>query len=63
AIVGSNIQPQVYLVKDGQAVLRDITVSKRVENKVIVSAGLVSGDIIVANGFVNLFDGANVIVN
>ena len=62
-IVGSNIQPQVYLVKDGQAVLRDITVSKRVENKVIVSAGLVSGDIIVANGFVNLFDGANVIVN
>lgn len=63
AIVGSNIQPQVYLVKNGKAILQNITVSQRIQNKVIVSSGLVSGDIIVTNGFINLFDGANVNIN
>ena len=63
AIVGSNIQPQVYLVKNGKAVLQNITLANRLQNKVIVSAGLVAGDIIVTNGFVNLFDGANVTLN
>ncbi|MDO9256977.1 MAG: efflux RND transporter periplasmic adaptor subunit [Bacteroidales bacterium] len=63
AIVGSNIQPQVYLVKNGKTVLQNITLANRLQNKVIVSAGLVAGDIIVTNGFVNLFDGANVALN
>jgi RND family efflux transporter MFP subunit len=63
AIVGSNIQPQVYLVKNGNAVLQNITLANRLQNKVIVSAGLVAGDIIVTNGFINLFDGANVTLN
>lgn len=63
AIVGSNIQPQIYLVKDGKAVLQDITISQRIQNKVIVSDGLVAGDIIVTNGFINLFNGANVSVS
>jgi multidrug efflux pump subunit AcrA (membrane-fusion protein) len=63
AIVGSNIQPQVYLVKNGNAVLQNITLANRLQNKVIVSAGLVAGDIIVTNGFVNLFDGANITLN
>jgi RND family efflux transporter MFP subunit len=63
AIVGSNIQPQVYLVKNGKAVLQNITLANRLQNKVIVSAGLVAGDIIVTNGFVNLFDGANITLN
>ena len=63
AIVGSNIQPQVYLVKNGKSVLQNITLASRIQNKVIVSAGLVAGDIIVTNGFINLFDGANVTLN
>jgi len=63
AIVGSNIQPQVYLVKNGKAVLQNITLANRLQNKVIVSAGLVADDIIVTNGFVNLFDGANVSIS
>ncbi len=63
AIVGSNIQPQVYLVKNGKSVLQNITLANRIQNKVIVSAGLVAGDIIVTNGFINLFDGANVTLN
>ncbi|MFZ4547498.1 MAG: efflux RND transporter periplasmic adaptor subunit [Bacteroidales bacterium] len=63
AIVGSNIQPQVYLVKNGKAILQNITLANRIQNKVIVSEGLVAGDIIVTNGFINLFDGANVSIN
>ena len=60
AIVGSNIQPQVYLVKNGKSILQNITLANRIQNKVIVSEGLVVGDIIVTNGFINLFNGANV---
>jgi len=60
AIVGTNIQPQVYLVKNGKAVLQNITISDRIQNKAIVSSGLNEGDVIVTNGFVNLFENANV---
>lgn len=60
AIVGTTIQPQVYLVKNNKAFLQNIIVSNRVQNKAIISDGLNKGDIIVTNGFVNLFDGANV---
>ena len=62
AIVGTNIQPQVYLVKNGKAVLQNITVMDRVQNKAIIANGLNEGDIIVTNGFVNLFEGANVAI-
>jgi len=60
SIVGTNIKPQVYKVKKGKAMLCDITISKRIGNKVIISNGLADGDMIVTNGFINLFDGANV---
>jgi len=62
AIVGTNIQPQVYLVKNGKAVLQNITISDRIQNKAIVSSGLNEGDVMVTNGFVNLFEGANVAI-
>lgn len=62
-LVGSAVRPQVYLIKNGKAILHDITVSKRFENKAIVSSGLREGDVIVTGGFINLFDGANVIFN
>jgi len=60
AIVGTNIQPQVYLVKNGKAVLQNVTISDRIQNKAIISSGLNEGDVIVTNGFVNIFDNANV---
>ena len=63
AIVGTNIQPQVYLVKNGKAILKDITTSNRFQNKVQVSSGLTEGDVIITNGFINLFDGANVTIS
>ena len=61
-IDGSENQPQVYLVKNGKAILQNITISKKFENKVAISAGLKEGDVIVTNGFINLFDGANVTI-
>lgn len=60
AIVGTNIQPQVYIVKSGKAILQNISISSRFQNKVVISKGLIEGDVIIVNGFVNLFDGANV---
>ena len=62
ALVGTTIRPQVYLVKNGKAQLQDITISERIENKVVVAAGLTESDEIVTNGFINLFNGANVIL-
>ncbi len=62
AIVGTTDQPKVYLIKNGKSVLQDITISKNIQNKTVVSSGLNDGDIIVTNGFINLFDGANITV-
>jgi len=62
AIAGSAVQPQVYLISNEKATLQDITVSKRVGNKAIVGSGLKEGDVIATGGFINLFDGANVVV-
>lgn len=62
AIQGTESQPKVYLVKNGKVHLQNITISKRIKNKAVVSDGLNEGDVIVTNGFINLFDGANVTV-
>jgi len=62
-IVGTNIQPQVYMIKGGKAVLQNINILTRFQNKVVVSSGLSEGDVIITNGFINLFDGANVNIN
>lgn len=62
AIVGSSSQPQVYRVKNGKAVLHNITIPQKIKNKTVVTKGLEEGDVIVTNGFINLFDNANVTV-
>ena len=63
AIQGTENQSQVYIVKNGKAVLKNITILDKIQNKAIISNGLNEGDVIVTNGFINLFDGANVTVN
>ena len=63
SIVGTNIQPQVYTVNNRKAILKNITISNRFQNKAVVSAGLTEGDVIITNGFINLFAGANVSVS
>ncbi len=60
-IVGSSVQPKVYLVKNGKATLHDVVISKRVGDKVVIKSGLNEGDEIVTSGFVSLFDGANIV--
>lgn len=63
AIIGSNKHPQVYIVKDGKAYVKDIVISSRFKNKAVISKGLNQGDLLVTTGFINLFDGANVSIN
>ena len=60
AIQGTEKQPQVYIVQNGKALLQNITISNRIQNNAVVSNGLNVGDVIVTNGFINLFDGANI---
>ena len=62
AIIGSSSQPQVYKVKNGKAILHNITIAQKIKNKTVVSKGLEEGDVIVTNGFINLFDNANVTI-
>ena len=62
AIVGSSSQPQIYKVKNGKAVLNSIIIAQKIKNKTVVAKGLAEGDVIVTNGFINLFDNANVTV-
>jgi len=60
AIMEENGITKVYVVKNGKAVLQSITISRNIGNKTIVSGGLATGDIVVTNGFINLFDRARV---
>jgi hypothetical protein len=63
SIIGSAQQPQVYLMVNGKAKLQSIQISKKVQNKSIVSSGLNPGDKLITSGFISLFEGANVKVN
>jgi membrane fusion protein, multidrug efflux system len=63
AILGSNIKPQVYIIQQGKAKLKDIKISNRIQNKVVVSSGLNENDILITSGFINVFEGANVTNN
>lgn len=60
AIIEENGIAKVYVIKNGKALLQSITTTKTIGNKTLVSSGLKKNDIIVTNGFINLFDGANI---
>lgn len=62
ALINTGNQAQVYVVKNGKAVLQNITVANKIQNNAVISNGLNVGDVIVTNGFINLFDGANVLI-
>ena len=63
SLIGSSTNPQVYVVENGKAKLKKITITERIGEKVVVSDGLSIGDTIVTSGFINLFDNANVSVS
>ena len=56
SIIGSDVKPQVYLIVDGKAKLHDISISRRLGAKAVVSKGIKEGDVIITAGFINLFD-------
>ena len=60
AIMEENGKAKVYLIKNGKTVLQTIIISRNIGNKTLVSEGLNENDVIVTNGFINLFDGANI---
>lgn len=60
SILLSEGKNSVYVVQDGKANLRTITVGEKFDNLVVVLQGLDSGNVVVVQGMVNLFDGANV---
>jgi len=62
AIIGSNVQPQVYVVEQGKARLQNIEIVERRKNIAVVQSGLKEGDLVITNGLINLFEGANVTI-
>jgi RND family efflux transporter MFP subunit len=60
ALVGSIKTPQVYVVKDGKAFLRQITVTGEAGDTLGVRQGVLEGDQVVINGQNNLRDSASV---
>jgi RND family efflux transporter MFP subunit len=63
AVLGTAYQPQVYVVRQGKAVLQQVTLGNTLTDRVLVTKGLQNGDILVTSGFINLFDGAHVAIN
>lgn len=60
ALVGSAKKPQVYVVKDGKAYIRDIKIYRIVRDEISVQSGINEGEEIVYSGQINLKNGINV---
>ena len=63
ALIGSVKNPQVYIVENNIARLRDITVGIGVGEKLEVVNGLKPGDLVVINGQINLKDSCSVMIS
>ncbi len=63
SIQGEDLQPKVYVVENGKAVLKPVKIDRYFNNNAIVKSGLKEGDVIITSGFINLFEGANVQAN
>ncbi len=60
ALVGSVKAPQVYVVKDGIARLRNVVIGQLTPDKMVVEQGLEPGDRVVLSGQINLVDSTRV---
>lgn len=63
AIIGSETNPEIYLVKQGKAVRTPISIVSRSGDFLSAKGAIKQGDTIITGGFINLFDNANVIVH
>lgn len=60
AIVGSTKQPQVYVIENGVAILKNITLGRIIADEIEVLEGLVEGELVANSGLVNLTNGIQV---
>lgn len=60
ALIGSSIKPQVYVIENGAARIRNIQTGGGNETRIEVRAGLDKGMQVVSGGLVNLNDGTKV---
>jgi RND family efflux transporter MFP subunit len=60
AIVGSTKNPQVYIIKNGTAILSNIAIGRILDDKIEVITGLTEGDLVANSGLVNLSNGVKV---
>ncbi|GGA88508.1 MexH family multidrug efflux RND transporter periplasmic adaptor subunit [Puia dinghuensis] len=60
ALIGSARHPQVYVVENGAARVRDIETGAGNATSIEVAKGLHSGEVVVSSGLVNLTDGTKV---
>ena len=60
ALIGSARNPQVYVIKDSIARIRDIETGAGNATSIEVTKGLQPGDLIISGGLVNLSDGTKV---
>ncbi|MCU0401915.1 MAG: efflux RND transporter periplasmic adaptor subunit [Algoriphagus sp.] len=60
ALIGSELNPQVYVIQEGKAKLQSIQIAHRIGDHLILKGGIKAGDIVITGGLVNVFEGANV---
>jgi membrane fusion protein (multidrug efflux system) len=60
AIVGSDMEPKVYLIQEGKAKIQSIEIAQRIGDQLVLKSGIKSGELVITGGLVNVFEGANV---
>ncbi|MEO7082304.1 MAG: hypothetical protein ABIY71_12280, partial [Flavobacteriales bacterium] len=60
AIIGSSLDPEVYVVENGITKRKRIVTAGRDEGRVAVSEGLTPGETVITSGFISLTDGSAV---
>jgi RND family efflux transporter MFP subunit len=60
-IVGSTKKPQIYLIKNGTAILTNVVLGQILEDQIEIVNGLSEGDLVANSGLVNLANGIRVV--
>lgn len=60
ALLGSAKSPQVFVIKDGAAVLRSVKIGRSNDVAIEITEGLQAGDVVATSGLVNLSNGTKV---
>lgn len=62
SLVGSSIKPQIYVVENNKAIIRDIEIFQKNDNYVAIRSGVKEGETVITSGFINLSNGQNVTI-